>query len=265
MAHILQSKPRYRPRGVVSFYLQHGRLVARGWRQPGPDPKTARQLTQRDRMTCASSFLKHFAPIVSRGYLPGSQANGRTIGAYHMALSRVMREHTQYGGGRWHIDYSGVQLACGRRFPLRGLTAQRTAGRLELRWLGRTPSAARLLRVALYDAHRGESRLLAMPLPAAGNRATIALPSGWGARTLHLWIVLEDSNAKMPWASHYVPLAGGTGSSTGGSAPGDPITTAIGPNPGRKNSSGKSVGPSHGSGAIAKKDRHKTGRAAPPG
>ena len=201
-------RPRYRPRGVVSLYLTRGQLVARAWRHPGPDPKTARQLAQRARMTCASGFLKHFACIVSRGFQPGSKPNGRAVGAYQMALSQVMREYTTYNKGVWRIDYARVQLAQGRPFPLRGLVVKRRDGRLTLRWHGGAPRAAHLLRVALYDPRRGESCILAVPLSPGSTTAAMALQKGWGNRSLHTWLVLEDSQGNILYTSHYAPLMG---------------------------------------------------------
>ena len=214
MALITLVRPRYRSRGVVSLYLTRGQIVARAWRRPGPDPKTARQLAQRARMTCTSGFLKHFATIVSRGYQPGSKPNGRAVGAYQMALSRVMLKHTLYNRGRWSIDYTSVQLAQGRPFPLRGLAIKRKAGRLDLRWHGGAPSAAHLLRVALYDPKRGESYVLTVPLPPGSTTAVMKLPQGWSARPLHAWLLLEDSQGNIPYTSHYAPLMGPVTSTT---------------------------------------------------
>ena len=226
MAHITLVRPRYRSRGVVALYLTRGQIVARAWRRPGPDPKTARQLAQRARMTCASGFLKHFASIVSRGYQPGSKPNGRAVGAYQMALSQVMLNHTIYNRGVWRIDYAKVRLAQGRSFPLRGLTIKRTAGRLALRWHGRAPRAVHLLRVALYDPKRGECCILAVPLPPGSTTAAMKLPKGWGNRSLHAWLVLEDSQGRILYESHYPPLMG-PATSTATSLPGGTVRGSI--------------------------------------
>ena len=185
MARILQAKPRYRPRGTVSVYLLRGELVARAWRRPGSDPKTARQLAQRNRMACASAFLKHFATIVAWGYSTGYKANGRKIGAYHMALARLVREHTMYSMGRWRIDYAGVQLAEGKPTPLRELAAQRKGGRLLLSWRGRAPARAVVLCVAIYDAARNRGYVLRVELRAGTTTAQVPLPKGVGANALH--------------------------------------------------------------------------------
>lgn len=226
MAHILASKPRYRPRGTVSVYVLGGQLVARSWRRAGPDPKSARQLASRARMACASGFLKHFANIVSRGYRPGAKPNGRAIGGYQMALSRLMRAQTIYSMGSWRIDYSSVQLTQGRPFALRGCTLQRQGGRLVLHWRGAAPSEVQRLRIALYDARRGESRMLGVPLRPGIIRVSTPLPAGWGTRSLHAWLVLEDICGRLLWTSLYVPLLGGGGSTTGVVPP--MVPTALG-------------------------------------
>lgn len=206
MARILQYKPRYRPRGTVSVYLMQGQLVARAWRRPARDPKTARQLAQRNRIACASAFLRHFANIVGRGYQVGSKPNGRTIGAYQMAISHVMRKHTIYRYARWQVDYSAVQLAQGRPCPLRVAGVKRKGGSLEIRWHGRAPRAAQTLRIALYNPQRGMSLQQPIPLQANSSQATIALPKGWGNGTLHLWLLLEDAVGQIRWTSVYIPI-----------------------------------------------------------
>lgn len=226
MAQITLVRPRYRSRGVVSLYLSHGQLVARAWRRPGRDPKTARQLAQRARMTCASSFLKLFASIVSSGYQASSKPNGRVVGAYQTALSQVMLKHTIYNKGVWRIDYAKVELAQGRLFPLRDLAIKRKAGRLALRWHGGAPRAAHLLRIALYDRKRCESCILAGPVHPGSKTATMALPQGWSTRSLHAWLVLEDSLGNILYTSHYVALPGTATRSTR-SVPGA-ISTAPG-------------------------------------
>lgn len=214
MAHVLPTKPRYRPRGVVSLYVSRGQLVARGWRRPGPDPRTPRQLAQRNRFACASSFLKYFTTIVARGYHPGSKPNGRIVGAYQMALSRIVSGCTTYNKGVWRIDYPRVQLAEGRPFPLRGLTVRRVFGRLVLRWRGAAPASVAALRVAAYCPSRWEGWRGYAALTKKRSEAAIGLPKGLGLKTLHVWVVALAADGTIRWASAYVVLAGIGGGST---------------------------------------------------
>lgn len=203
MATILQTKPRWRPRGVVSVYLLRGGLVARGWRRAGPDPKSARQLAQRGRLACASAFLKHFAAVVRRGYRAGQKPNGRVVGAYQMALSRIVHDGVSCRNGVWRVEYSKVQLSIGKSFPLSGLAITRKPGRLVVRWQSGTPSGVACLRVALY--HPGQGRGVARAIWVANGQksADLRLPKGMGQGVLHMWIVLEDEWGNSLWNSAY--------------------------------------------------------------
>lgn len=206
MAYILQRKPLYRPRGAVSLYMLDGRLMARAWRSPRPDPKTARQLAQRNRFACASLFLKHFTPLVSRGYKSGEKPNGRRIGAYHMALSEIMRNSTRHQRNTWRVDCSTVRLATGWAFPLQGIETQRRGGRLVLQWRACSSPQVATLRVALYD---GKQRaIVAKPeqLHSRAKQIEVQIPKGMGAKRLHIWIVLEDEMGKILWESHYTTV-----------------------------------------------------------
>lgn len=203
MAYILQIKPRYRPRGTVSVYLMRGRLVARGWRRPGRDPRSALQLAQRGRLACASGFLKHYSGMVASGYTAGTKPNGRVVGAYQMALSTLMREHTIYSGGRWRVAYPGVQLAQGRAFPLRGLTAKRQRGLLHIAWQSGMPAAAQRLRIALYHESLGGIELPGVMIQTSAGAIALRLPKGFAQGRLHVWVVLEDAGGKVCWTSGY--------------------------------------------------------------
>lgn len=210
MAHVLQTKPRYRPRGTVSVYLLGGRLVARSWRRAGPDPKTARQQAQRSRLACASAFLKHFAPLVQAGYRPGMKANGRVVGAYQLALSGVMLGGTTHRGGAWRIDYPRVQLAQGRACPLQGLAVQRRGGVLHLSWREGKVKAGALLRVAIYNGLRGYMLSAGSEVHQGSRGVQVRLPKGVGAGPLHLWLVAVDATGRALWASVYAVVPGRT-------------------------------------------------------
>ena len=121
---------------------------------------------------------------------------------------RAFATVSTYNKGVWRIDYARVQLAKARPFPLKGLTINSKAGRLALRWHGGAPRAAHLLCIALYDAKRGESCILAAPLTPGSTTATMKLPQGWGSRALHAWLILEDGQGKILYTSHYIPLPG---------------------------------------------------------
>lgn len=203
MAIVLQTKPRYRPRGVVSFYMRQGRLVARSWRRPGPDPRTPQQVAQRGRLACASGFLKHFRSIVQRGFTTGTKPNGRIVGAYQMALAALLKGGILRRADAWRVDYAAVRLAQGRACPLRDLRAMSRSGRLVLSWRGAPPSGAERLSVALYCPSRGKGVVRGVSVRNGSTGADLALPRGFGTGVLHAWIILENEACKILCESIY--------------------------------------------------------------
>ena len=91
MAIAVPHQPRYQRRDPYIYYLLGERMVIRTRPARIRDPRTPAQRRQRLRMRVASTFLKGFQPIVSRGFEPQLQENFRKVGAYQQALGHLMQ------------------------------------------------------------------------------------------------------------------------------------------------------------------------------
>jgi len=124
-------QPRYQRRGAYIYYLLGERMVIRTRPAQVRDPRTPAQRRQRLRMRVASTFLKGFQRIVSRGFEPQLQENFRRVGAYQLALGHLMRHALRDARG-------GVTL-CGEEVH------RLDAGRLARRVADPTGGAAAVL------------------------------------------------------------------------------------------------------------------------
>ena len=139
MAIAVPHQPRYQRRGPYIYYLLGERMVIRTRPARVRDPRTPAQRRQRLRMRVASTFLKGFQPIVSRGFEPQLQENFRKVGAYQQALGHLMQHALRDEKGGVTLDTARVQLAQGRPSPLGAVRATVRGGLLRLAWSGALP------------------------------------------------------------------------------------------------------------------------------
>ena len=137
MAIAVPHQPRYQRRGAYIYYLLGERMVIRTRPARVRDPRTPAQRRQRLRMRVASTFLKGFQRIVSRGFEPQLQENFRKVGAYQLALGHLMRHALRDEKGGVTLDTARVQLAQGRPSPLGAVRGTVRCGAACCGWPGR--------------------------------------------------------------------------------------------------------------------------------
>ena len=181
-------QPRYQRRGAYIYYLLGERMVIRTRPARVRDPRTPAQRRQRLRMRVASTFLKGFQPIVSRGFEPQLQENFRKVGAYQQALGHLMRHALRDARGGVTLDTARVQLAQGRPSPLGAMRATVQGGQLRLAWAGALPPRTGGVLLGVWN--RGKARGLAVPIPA-----------DWQGDTLDVWVVPLDAQGRCRYDS----------------------------------------------------------------
>ena len=160
-------QPRYQRRGAYIYYLLGERMVIRTRPAQVRDPRTPAQRRQRLRMRVASTFLKGFQRIVSRGFEPQLQENFRRVGAYQLALGHLMRHALRDAGGGVTLDTARVQLAQGRPSPLGAVRATVQGGLLRVAWTGAMPPRCDGALVGVWN--RGKARAPCREADCAGR------------------------------------------------------------------------------------------------
>ena len=170
-------QPRYQRRGAYIYYLLGERMVIRTRPARVRDPRTPAQRRQRLRMRVASTFLKGFQPIVSRGFEPQLQENFRKVGAYQQALGHLMQHALRDEKGGVTLDTARVQLAQGRPSPLGAVRATVQGGLLRLAWAGALPPKTAGVLLGVWN--RGKARALCREAACApGARGlSVAIPA----------------------------------------------------------------------------------------
>ena len=201
MAIAVPHQPRYQRRGPYIYYLLGERMVIRTRPARVRDPRTPAQRRQRLRMRVASTFLKGFQPIVSRGFEPQLQENFRKVGAYQQALGHLMQHALRDEKGGVTLDTARVQLAQGRPSPLGAVRATVQGGLLRLAWAGAMPSRCDGALVGVWN--RGKARALCREADCApGARGlSVAIPADWQGDTLDVWVVPQDGQGRCRYES----------------------------------------------------------------
>ena len=186
-------QPRYQRRGAYIYYLLGERMVIRTRPARVRDPRTPAQRRQRLRMRVASTFLKGFQRIVSRGFEPQLQENFRRVGAYQLALGHLMRHALRDARGGVTLDTARVQLSQGRPSPLGAVRATVQGGQLRVAWAGVLPPKTGGVLLGVWN--RGKARALCREATCAPGARGLAVPilAGWQGDTLDVWVVPLDA------------------------------------------------------------------------
>ena len=211
MAKVLAHRPRYRARMSVIYYLHGDQLLLRKRPAQIHDPRTPAQRRQRLRMRVASHFLAGFRDIVSLGFSPELQDNFRQVGAYQRALGHLMRNALTAHGEGVAIATERVLLAQGADNPMGRLTLRAQGCTLRIGWDGRVPARCRTLLVGVWN--RGAGRALSRQVCYnPGDRSiTIAIPEGWAADTLDVWVAPWAEGERGRYTSTHAALEGEKG------------------------------------------------------
>ena len=208
MAIAVPHQPRYQRRGPYIYYLLGERMVIRTRPARVRDPRTPAQRRQRLRMRVASTFLKGFQPIVSRGFEPQLQENFRKVGAYQQALGHLMQHALRNEKGGVTLDTARVQLAQGRPSPLGAVRATVQGGLLRLAWAGALPPKTAGVLLGVWN--RGKARALCREAACApGARGlSVAIPPDWQGDTLDVWVVPQDGQGRCRYDSAHCATEG---------------------------------------------------------
>ena len=177
-------QPRYQRRGAYIYYLLGERMVIRTRPAQVRDPRTPAQRRQRLRMRVASTFLKGFQRIVSRGFEPQLEEN-------------ALRD----ARGGVTLDTARVQLSQGRPSPLGAVRATVQGGLLRVAWAGALPPKTGGVLLGVWN--RGKARALCREAACAPGARGLAvpIPAGWQGDTLDVWVVPLDAQGRCRYDS----------------------------------------------------------------
>lgn len=214
MGIVTLQRPHYRPKGPVIQYIVEQRALVRSRPSRVRNPRTAAQQLNRKKLGVASRFLAAFPSFVSKGFARGEGQNGRAIGAYHLALGRLLANAMVREHGGWRIDYEKVELAEGEIPGAYPLTIHRAGRTLRLEWKEGLPVGTKGVRLAVYNAKKHAITHVQVAIQKIGAIVEVILPKWADSNSLHVWWQ-PITDGKTRWASAYVGIPTGVVSVTG--------------------------------------------------
>lgn len=202
MAIVTLQREKYRPRSSLIQYVVSQRVLLRTRPFRVKNPRTAAQQANRSKLRVASSFLAGFQPFVSKGFSATEHPNGRVVGAYQMALGRLLAHGMSMDGGAWRVDYARVELAEGNSLEAFPVTLSRSGGVLRLAWAQGLPRGVERVRLALHLPKRGQTTCLEVQAPRRGVAVEVVLPKWASAEALHVWWSPVARGGRL-WGSAY--------------------------------------------------------------
>ncbi len=176
MAIVQLQRAWYRPKRPVIHYVVNQRVLVRARPAEVRNPRTEAQQANRGKMAVASRFLALVQPFVAQGFRAGQRPNGRSVGAYHVALGHLLQDAMLRENGLWQIDYARVQLAEGKSLKGFSLRVERRGRTLRIAWVKGLPKGTGRVRLAMHSARRGATQHLLLDAPRAGGVVELTLP-----------------------------------------------------------------------------------------
>lgn len=206
MAIVIPHRPKYRGRLHYIYYLRGDTLCLRTRPTSVADPRTPAQIAQRLKMRLASHFLSGFKPFVEQGFAPAVKENFRRVGAYHCALSHLMRNALVAVDGGMIIDTSRVCLAEGRDNPMLSPKARLEGRSLRITWQGGLPRGCREVLVGIWNRDKGKAKCYNFYTQEIEGSILIKLPEDWKGNSLDIWLAPMGSGERGRYSSVHLQL-----------------------------------------------------------
>lgn len=137
------------------------------------NPRTEKQVTQRNRFSLIGKFLKSILPVISVGFRHIAGASNSAFGA---AMSYNIQNAVKGVYPDFEIDFQNVSIAMGDLYPAYNVAVVCEAGKLNFSWdaalLNNTTTEDRVMVVA-YNPAKGQSAYdHNLATRAAGNGKT---------------------------------------------------------------------------------------------
>jgi hypothetical protein len=191
-------------KGILgSFSGKVGNVVGASWRNiaymrslPSSmrNPRTEKQLTQRNRFSLIGKFLKCIIPVIRVGF---KHVAGASNSAFSAAMSYNIRNGVKGEYPDFEIDFQQVAIAMGGLYPAANVTAACEAGKLKFTWdaalLNNTSTEDRVMAVAYNPTTEEAVYDLNVATRAAGN-GLLEVPPTWNGATVETFVAFASED-----------------------------------------------------------------------
>ncbi|MCH8569337.1 MAG: DUF6266 family protein [Balneolales bacterium] len=170
------------------------------------DPKTPKQMAQRERFRLVAGFMKVVRPMVSIGF---EVSSGKSYDSNNAALAYNLRYAIagEYPGQE--LDYPNVRLSMGSlEGVLNGALGTGNPNELELSWVDNSGIAnARKtdsVMAAAYCKELNQAVILDGESSREDGAATLSLPDTFAGKEIYVWMAFRDGERKLTSNSAYL-------------------------------------------------------------
>lgn len=152
------------------------------------DPKTEKQLQQRDRFRVVINFLKIITPLIRIGYRNYEQERS----AYNAAASYLLRYAVTADSQGAVLDFEKVRMSRGSLTPAQEATIAMKGNEATFTWTDNSGTgdamATDLAMLLVYNKERQEAAYSIATATRADTTATLTLPTDWGSEALAAYL-----------------------------------------------------------------------------
>lgn len=191
-------------KGILgSFSGKVGNVVGASWRSIAymrslptsmRNPRTEKQVTQRNKFALIGKFLKTIIPVIRVGF---KNIAGATNSAYSAAMSHNIHHAVKGVYPDFEIDFQNVTIARGGLYPASNVTTVCESGKLKFTWdpslLNNTSTEDRAMVVA-YNASKEEAVYdLNVATRAEGN-GLLEVPRTWDGDAVETFVAFTSED-----------------------------------------------------------------------
>lgn len=203
MGKYMLQRPAWNRRGQKIDYIVEQRILTRGWPKGYRDAKSETQLCQRSKMAQLSAVLAKLQPLLALGYEKGQKPNGRSVGRYHMAMRRGMREWFSHSKKESSLHLQKIQLTDGNAALPAQLKIERANGKIFIQWERMVNKNGITLLFASYEKQNSQWITATHTLGDDSNEAQFSLPAEWNAKTIDVWVAFLSKRGSMKTVTRY--------------------------------------------------------------
>lgn len=171
------------------------------------DPKTKKQIKQRNKMSVTMEFMKTVTPYVRVGF---QMYVTDSLTAFNAAMSFNMKNAISTDADNVSLDYSKVMVSRGPLFITPNIKAERATGKIIITWdktLSEDAKRSDQLMVVAYNSFKQQSVYDLNAGKRSLSSTSIEIPLDWIKDKIEVYLAFKDAEGGIVSDSVYVPIS----------------------------------------------------------
>ena len=190
--------------GTVVGSSWKGISYMRGQAQSVKNPRTAKQMAQRDKFSLALSFIRPIQSFIQVGFKTYAQKQSE----FNAAMSYTMKNVIKGTYPSFSIDYTKAMVARGSLALPMEVQKQNVSGQISVSWADNSGTANALdtdfAMLLAYNANKQEA-VYDMHTACRGDEGVgVSYPADWSGDTVHIYLAFVSEDGTLVSDSEYV-------------------------------------------------------------